>query len=400
VIAVTLSQAFGLLILLALLAGASWAYVQLLKRSEEPGTIVIKTLITLGMVAGFIFFIAPLVAAGGPSAIGGLLITLVLSLIVAILWRHHIIELILRPFTTLFTGGSQPPDPAPFFSIARAKRQQQLFDEAIEEIHHQLERFPDDYSGLMLLAEIQAVNLHDLSGAAETVERVCAAHADRPRQVAGALSTLADWRLQIAHDRDAALALFERIRDTFPNHPVAMDATQRIAHLPAQEMLDQQGQLRTITLKETPKAVIRDRSEVKVELKTETPDEAIARLVGQLEVHPQDRSAREELAGLYAGHLHDASLAVEQLELLLKQPGHEKASIVRWLNLMADYHIRIGSDLKSAEAVLVRIEQRYPGSPAATQASKRKMLLGRELKGNEKSRDVHLGSYERDLGLR
>lgn len=399
-IAITLSQAFGLLIMLALLAGAIWAYVQLLKRCEEPKTIVIKTLITLGMVGGFIFLIAPRVAGGGPGAIGGLLITLVLSLIAAILWRHHIINLIVRPFTSLFTGGSEAPNPAPFFSIARAKRQQQLFDEAIEEIHFQLEQFPNDFSGLMLLAEIQAVNLHDLSGAAETVERVCAAHADRPRQVAGALSTLADWQLQIAHDRDAALALFARIRDTFPNHPVAMDATQRIAHLPSQEMLDQRGELRTITLKEMPQVLIRDRSEVQVELKAETPDEAIARLMNQLEVHPQDRSAREELAGLYASHLHDASLAVEQLELLLKQPGHDKASIVRWLNLMADYHIRSGSDLKSAEAVLGRIEQRYPGSPAAMQAGRRKMLLGRELKGNEKSRDVHLGSYERDMGLR
>ncbi len=398
-IAVTLSQVFGVLLMLGAVASGFWILLQILKRCDEPKTILIKVGLTLVIVLVVSVFLGPYLWSRAGALIGIPLVA-VAGVILAIIWRQHIANLMARPFEVLFTGGSEAPDPAPFFSIARAKRQQQLFDEAVEEIHFQLERFPNDFSGLMLLAEIQAVNLHDLSGAAETVERVCAAHADRPRQVAGALSTLADWQLQIVHDREAALALFERIRDTFPNHPVAMDATQRIAHLPAQEMLDQQGQLRTITLKEMPKVVIRDRSEVKVELKAETPDEAIARLVGQLEVHPQDRSAREELAGLYASHLHDASLAVEQLELLLKQPGHEKASIVRWLNLMADYHIRIGSDLKSAEAVLARIEQRYPGSPAATQAGKRKMLLGRELKGNEKSRDVHLGSYERDVGLR
>ena len=119
-----------------------------------------------------------------------------------------------------------------------------------------------------------------------------------------------------------------------------------------------------------------------------------------LEVHPQDRAAREELAGLHANHRHDAARAVEQLECLLRQPGHDKQNIVRWLNLVADYHIRLGHDIAAAEAALAKISQRYPGSPAATQAERRKMLLSRELKGNEKSRDIHLGSYEKDLGLR
>jgi hypothetical protein len=36
----------------------------------------------------------------------------------------------------------------------------------------------------------------------------------------------------------------------------------------------------------------------------------------------------------------------------------------------------------------------------AEQALRRKMLLKKEFQGKEKNRDVHLGSYERDLGLR
>lgn len=396
----TLNQAFGLLLILGMIAGAIWLYVIMLKRSDDPPKILFKTVLTIALIIGFGLYVGPMVSVGGSSAIAGLMISLVIGLIVAILWRQHITNLMSRPFEDLFTGGSAPPDPAPYFSIARAKRQQQLFDEAIEEIEVQLERFPDDFGGLMLRAEIEAQDQQNLSGAAETIERLCAAHAESPRQVANALTALADWQLQIARDREIARTLFERIRDSFPDHPVALDAAQRIAHLPSQEMLDEKLERRPITLTERPKVVIRDPSEMKVELKAEKPDEAIGRLTLHLEMHPQDRAAREELAGLYANHVLDAALAVEQMECLLRQPGHEKQNIVRWLNLIADYHIRLGHNLVAAEAALAQIERKYPGSPAATQAERRKMLLSRELKGNEKSRDIRLGSYEKDLGLR
>lgn len=396
----TLNQAFGLLILFALGAGSVWLYIFMLKRSDDPPKILFKTALTIALIAGFGLYVGPMVSVGGSSAIAGLMISLVIGLILAILWRPHITNLMARPFEDLFTGGSEPPDPVPYFSIARAKRQQQLFDEAIEEIEAQLERFPNDFGGLMLRAEIEAQNQHNLSGAAETIERLCAAHANNPRQVASALTALADWQLQIARDRDAAQRLFERVRDTYPDHPVALDATQRLAHLPSQDMLDEKLERRPLTLTEAPKVVIRDPSEVKVELKTEAPDEAIARLELQLDIHPQDRTAREELAALHANHRHDAVRAVEQIEWLVRQPGQERQNIVRWLNLIADYHVRIGNDAGPAAAALERIERKYPGSPAATQAERRKMLLARELKGNEKSREVTLGSYEKDLGLR
>ncbi len=397
----TLTQAYGLLLILAMIAGGIWLYVYLLKQSHDPGKILAKTVITIVVLVGAGSVITPMMLAGGYSAaFGGIPAAAATGLIIAIIWREHITNLMARPFESLFTGGSAPPDPEPFFSVARAKRQQQLFAEAIEEIELQLERFPNDFKGLMLLAEIQALNQHNLSGAAETIERVCAAHAESPRHVASALTALADWQLQIARDSEAARALFERVRDTFPNHPVATDASQRLAHLPSQDMLDEKLERRPITLTEMPRVVIRDPSEVKIELKAETPEEGIDRLVLHLELHPRDRAAREELAGFYANHLRDANLAVGQIECLLGQPGHEKQNIVRWLNLIADYQIRLGNNLAAAEAALERIERKYPGSPAATQAERRKMLLTRELKGNEKGREVTLGPYEKDLGLR
>jgi len=396
---VTLSQAFGLLVLLAFIAGGIWAYFRLLKFADDPARIIFKTVLTTVLLALYGGFIAPMIW-NGYGAVVAIPLAALTGVIIALIWFQHIGNAMARPFENLFTGGSRPPDPEPFFSIARAKRQQQRFDEAIAEIEKQLLLFPDDFKGLMLKAEIQATNLRDLSGATETIERICTAHAVRPRYVAAALSALADWQLQIGRDCDAARNLFQRICDTYPGQPVALDASQRLAHLPTQEAFDAAADRRPITLTEMPKVVIRDPAEVHVKVKAESPDEAIGRLVGHLELHPQDRAAREELAGHYAHHLTDATLAVEQLEWLARQPNQDKKHVVHWLNLIADYHVRPGNDLAAAEAALKRIEQRFPGSPAAIQAGRRKMLLVRELKGNEKGREVSLGSYEKDLGLR
>lgn len=396
----TLNQAIGLLTLLGLFAAGIITYVYVLKKSHSPGLILFKTGLTVVIVIGFGGVITRMMLAGGYTAIAGIFVTLTGSAIVAIIWREHLTNLVARPFESLFTGGDAPPEPEAFYSIARTKRQQQRFDEAIEEIHEQLERFPDDFTGLMMLAEIQAVDQHNLSGAAGTVERILATQPDKPRNCAIGLNALADWHLSIGHDREAARRCLERVLERFPKHTVAMEAEQRLAHLPTDEFLEQQTERRRIVLTEHPKTVIRNRSDVKLERTEEPPDEAIARLVGHLELHPKDRDAREELAVLYAHAMRDVPLAVEQLEFLLRQAGQNRQYAVKCLNLLADFQIKVAGDLKAAEAALDRIIKKYPGSPAAEQAGRRRMLLGRELKGNEKSRDVSLGSYERDMGLR
>lgn len=397
----TLNQAFGLLIILAAIAGLVWLYVKGLQASTEPRTILVKTIMTAVICAVAYVVIGRMFAQGGyVAAFGGVPAAAVFGVILAMIWRRHITELIARPFEVLYTGGSAPPDRQPFYSVARSLRQQQKFGEAIEAIESQLEQFPDDFNGLMFKAEIQAVDQRDLKGAAETIDRICRSHPDKPGRVFGALSALADWQLQIGRNQAGAMAAFERVGSLFPNHPVASEAQQRIAHLPTQEMLDRKNEPRTIELKEMPKVVIRERSDVKVEVKEETPDDAIGRLVNHLEIHPQDRTAREELAVLYAKHLGDPVLACEQLEMLIRQPGQDRKSVVKWLNLMADYHIQVAADVPAADDALKRIERRFPKSPVAEVAAHRRAMLARELRGKEKSRDVQLGSYEKDLGLR
>lgn len=229
--------ALGWMILLATIAGGIWLYLSLLKQSADPRRILVKTALTL-VVLVIACLIIPLIMRienpfiGAFCGVGSVAAT---GIMVGLIWCEYLARPLARPFENLFTGGSEPPDPAPVLSIARAKLQQQLFDEAIRELEGQLERYPNDFGCLMFMAEIQALNQHNLSGAAETIERLCAAHADTPRRVARALTALADWQLQSSPDRGAARALFERIRVSFPDHPVAIDAAQRLAHLPPVE---------------------------------------------------------------------------------------------------------------------------------------------------------------------
>ena len=396
----TLTQAFGLLIILAAAAGGVWLYFKLLKFSDDPARILFKTGITIVVIIVAGFVIGPIMQAGGSVAALVIPAGAVTGIILTLIWREHIANLAARPFENLFTGGATPPKPEAFYSIARTHRQKQQFDEALWEIEQQLERFPNDFTGLMMMAEIQAQDQLNLSGAAATIERICTAQRQQPRNFSLALNALADWHLRIGRNREAARACFERIQNTFARHPVAVEAAQRLAHLPSDEMLASERTPRTIELRELPRVSVREAAARHVAAASETRDEAVSRLTGQLELHPLDHSAREELVSLHAGEPEDIRLAIDHLEFLINQPGFDKHKVVKWLNQIADHQVQISHDAAAAGATLDRIIKKYPGSPAAEQAGRRKMLLGRELKGNEKSRDVPLGSYEKDLGLR
>jgi len=404
---VTFNQFIGLITILTAVAAMVWVFVWALKRADEPRTMLVKALVSVVVLIVAGFLIDRMMRGGAGSMLSGygvaikvVMLGLLVGVINMFLWSGHLANAFAKPFENLFTGGSAEPDPEPFYSIARTKRKHGRSDEAIRLIEEQLESFPDDFNGLMLMAEIQALDQQNLSGASETIDRIVESQTKHPRNAATALNALADWHLQIYRDRDAALACFERIRATFPRHRVAIEAAQRIAHLPSQTLLDDKLERRVITMKERPRVVIRDRSDVIVERHEELPDEAIARLEGQLELHPLDREAREELSRLYAEHSGDLGAATEQLEFLLKQPQLDKHGKVALLHRMADLQVRFGDDLGAAEKPLKRIMSNYPRSPMAEQASRRLMMLKKEFQGKEKNRGVHLGSYEKDLGLR
>ncbi len=118
----------------------------------------------------------------------------------------------------------------PFYFIASAKRRSKgLHAEAIAEVRDQLEKFPGDTAGMMLLATIQAEDLHDLPAAEATINELLSEPELTAQETATALHTLADWQLQVGPEPEAARVSLERIGLTFPDSQFFHAADQRIA---------------------------------------------------------------------------------------------------------------------------------------------------------------------------
>jgi hypothetical protein len=74
-------------------------------------------------------------------------------------------------------------------------------------------------------------------------------------------------------------------------------------------------------------------------------------------------------------------MAIDQLETMVKFRNQAPRQIVKWLNLMADLHIKLSGSIPDARACLDRVCQLFPDSPHEALARKRIHLLGREKKG-------------------
>jgi tetratricopeptide (TPR) repeat protein len=327
------------------------------------------------------------------------IIAAIFGVVMGILWAPHIGALIAKPFTSFYDGGSAEVEVRPFYSIARAKQKRGNYQEAIAAIRGQLEKFPEDYEGWMMMAEIYARDLKDNGSAQESLQEILNHGSHTPKNVAFALNCSADWHLSLAADRDAAREALEKIILMFPETEFAHSAAQRIAHMTSEQMLADQ--------KERPRLVVTERKEyiglqgrvADPRPKEEEPAEAAARLVAQLESHPGDVEAREQLAAIYAEHYQRLDMAAEALECLIASEGAGTREIARWLNMLADFQIRSGNK-PAAEAALRRIIESHPDSAAAAKAGMRIAYLETELRANSKSQALKLGSYEENIGLK
>ncbi len=132
----------------------------------------------------------------------------------------------------------------------------------------------------------------------------------------------------------------------------------------------------------------------------DNPATQAADYIKQLEKHPLDCEAREKLALIYAEHYQRIDYAIQELEQIIQQPGIATRQITRLLSLMADIHIKFGSDYESARQCLQRIVDQYPNCAATDTARQRLGTLKLELRGKQTTQSVQLGSYEQDLGLK
>lgn len=391
-------QEIGSYVVLALIFG--FVAYHSMKRSEDPARTGFKWLLTIAVIAFVGWKAFALADRGGLVAFYGVALSMIGGLVLFITWRQEIGSIVAKPFVSLYDGGDEPPEPRPFYSIARARQKQRKYADAVEEIRKQLERFPTDFEGHMLMAEIQAQDLKDLTATETTIQSLCAQPGHAPKNIAFALYSLADWHLKYAQDREAARRALEQVVAFLPETEFELTASQRIAHLSDPDMPLAQIEPKKFFVTEGVRNLGLARNPASFVPKEKEPGKLAAEYVKHLEQYPMDTDVREHLAALYADHYHRLDLAVDQLEQMITLPNQPGRLVVRWLNLLADLQVRSGADYEQVKQTLQRIIDLDPNLAPAETARKRIALLKLELKAKQQNRSVKLGTYEQNIGLK
>jgi tetratricopeptide (TPR) repeat protein len=388
------------IVFLALGGALGWLMVHTIKRAEDPARMVFKWILTIIVMCLMYWQAFPLAGKGGMVAFTGVSYAMIYAIVLAITWRHNLGGLIAKPFASLYDGGDLQIEPRPMYSIAQSRQKQGRYLEAVTEIRKQLDRFPTDFEGHMMLAQIQAENLQDLPGAELTIQRLCSQPGHAARNIAFALYSLTDWYLKIGQDIEGARRALEQIPRLLPDTEFALTAAQRIAHLGAPEMLLDPHDRKKFVVAEGPRNLGLARNPARLAPSEKSPTDLALEYVHHLEQHPLDTEAREKLAGIYADHYARLDLALDQLEQMIQLPNQPHRQVVRWLNQYADLQIRSGSAYEAVKPTLQRIVDLDPNVAAAEIARKRIDLLKLELKAKQPKEAVKMGTYEQNIGLK
>jgi tetratricopeptide (TPR) repeat protein len=337
----------------------------------------------------------------GPAQAFAVVGALAMGIVLAVIWVPAITGFCGRIVGNLYDGGSQEIEAKPYYSVFRSKRSQGKYFEALAEVRRQLDRFPTDFEGQNLLADLQAENLNDLPGAEITLMRLCSQKGLPPEKISYVLNKLADWHLGITKDRESAQRILEKIIELMPGTEMALRAAQRIGHLANNDMLLSSNDRELVNVKKGVKNLGLLRGEDgRLRAPEEDKDKLTEEYVAHLRNHPLDTHIREKLAVLYVQHHQRLDLAADQLEQLIQQPAQSARNVIRWLNLLADLQVQSGVDVETVRGTLQRIIDLYPDIAAAENARRRIETLKLEARANTKGHQVKMGVYEQDIGLR
>lgn len=277
------------------------------------------------------------------------LITYVLAAIplsiAGFLWIGPFLDYTVGKMARSFYGFGGKVEPHAKYDQAESKWKMGHPHEAIKLIEEQLEDFPEDYKGQLLKAEIQKESLRDFASAEATLLEVASQKNHGAGKIAGVLNQLADWYLK-AGDQESAKRILIGLCKSNPNSQIEFNCSQRIARLDFS--LDSND--------------TRDASEL------------VSLCLKQLDQHPLDIVTREQLARIYFERYGKTELAWEEMTNLLSNPFQKPKDISRWLNLMADWHIKKGNP-RGATQCLEQIMSRYPDLPYCEQANERLMRM-------------------------
>lgn len=366
---IVLSTASAILVL--------WVLYRSLTGSEEPRRLIVKWIATL-----LVLLVLVLLTRIPPSLFRLLVpgLCVLLGVVLTALWAPHIGEWFARPFTSLFDGGDEQIEPQPLYSTAINKMRKGEFQAAAFDLKDQLMKFPHDFKGQHMLAQLQAQHLDDLAGAQVLIEHLIEQPGHEPQNIVFALNELAEWQLKYGQDLEAARATLKKIIARFPDSEPAHHAHQRIAHLGTTESLLAPHDRRRIAVRRGPQnlGLMKDQSAL-----APPPDDPSARAdayVKHLEENPFDHEAREQLAWIYAEHFQRLDLALEQMEQLAADPAQPPRQRIHCLNTIADLQVKFGKNLEGARAALQRIIDFNPTSASAETARHRLDRLPLELK--------------------
>ncbi len=376
-----------------------WLIWRSLKKSEDrlrTGSKIGLGAVVLGI---WVFKVLPMASEGGAGAIMALIGTLPFMIILGILFAPQLGRWIASPLANLYDGGSSELVPRANYTIAEARIMQGNFPAAAAEIRSQLQRFPNDQRGWLMLAELQADKFNDMDGAMQSLTMIMS-QVDAPVSIIAAAAHLAaDLNLKHARDPDAARERLNEIIERFPDSVQAQQAAERVGHLPTREQLEGKAATQSVNL------MVGHRDlglKHEVILPAEaTLDDRMVALQTQLGIHPGDSEAREKLVMLFAVELQDLDSARAQVNYAIAVPNITIKQQTRWLHLLAALEIRYGKSIEAAKRALERIVTTWPKSGYAEVAQDRIARLATELRGAADAPEaVELGVYERDIGLK
>ena len=378
---------------LGILGLIAYTFVRAFKKSDDPVRLGFRWIVTL-LIVGALFWFSKDAVNTQAGAFMVPIACVVLAVILTPLWAPSIGRTLASPLTSMFDGGGEQLDPAPLYSTAEALRKRGKCRESVYAIQEQLRKFPNDFAGQILLAEIQAENLNDLQAAELTVHRLCEQKGHAPASIVFALNSLADWQMKYAQDIEAAKAALEKIIELMPGTEFERVAANRIAHLATTEQAVHSREAATVKMKPGVEylGLLKDQSHLMPKEKA-FKDEA-AELVAHLDAHPLDHEARERLAIIYARNYGRLDLATAEFEQLIALPNESPKHVTRWLNHLADVQVEVTGSTELAEQTLRRIIELFPNQSHADLAEMRLASIGLELKRYEKTRIVKSSSGE------
>ena len=381
---------------IVVLIGGPWLLWKWMQKSEDaPGKLLMKIGATILLVALSILVLVKFGPLHGLSAV------LVSCMIISLMWASNMGGTLANWLGGFYTDDGSEHEAKPLYSYATAKLNRGDVNGAIAEIRTQLALFPDDYEGLRLLSKIFVERQRNFDEGFEILDRLGHEPQYTPNQHVAALLQLAEWRIKYALDTEGAKADLESIIRRYEGTEAGYAASQRLAHLTPQSMVEEKAHGRTIEVTEGDKHLgLRSDGGTGL-VAASVPEGPTAReLVDHLELFPEDFEARYRLAGIYTDDFQRHDLAIDQLTQLANLQGQPQKNVQIAMNRLAEVQLEKLRDLDGASKTLRELAERYPGSAIAETALARVRYLALDARGQKPSQVFKLGTYEQNIGLK